>query len=101
MKVQRDWNRLRGRAPSTIPYLNDYTHNDYKNNLPHPQRNHPMKFYNREDELQELNLLRNAMPSMIVLTGRRRVGKTELIKKFLESETGVYFFVDSENPRKC
>ena len=50
--------------------------------------NHPMKFYNREDELQELNLLRNAMPSMIVLTGRRRVGKTELIKKFLEAETG-------------
>ena len=59
-----------------------------------------MKFYNREDELQELNLLRNAMPSMIVLTGRRRVGKTELIKKFLEDETGVYFFVNSEKSEK-
>lgn len=59
-----------------------------------------MKFYNREDELQELNLLRNAMPSMIVLTGRRRVGKTELIKKFLEDKTGVYLFVDSEKSEK-
>ena len=37
-----------------------------------------MKFYNLKDELHESNLLRKAMPSMIVLTGRRRVGKTEL-----------------------
>ena len=59
-----------------------------------------MKFYNREDELQEMNLLRNTPPAMIVLTGRRRVGKTELIKKFLEDSTGVYFFVDSEKSEK-
>ncbi len=59
-----------------------------------------MKFYNREDELQELHLLRNTPPSMVVLTGRRRVGKTELIKKFLEDTTGVYFFVDSEKSEK-
>ena len=55
-----------------------------------------MKFYNPEDELEELNLFRNAMFSMIVLTGRGRVGKTELIEKFLEAETGVYFFVNRE-----
>jgi AAA+ ATPase superfamily predicted ATPase len=36
-----------------------------------------MKFYNREDELQEMHLLRNTPPAMIVLTGRRRVGKTD------------------------
>jgi len=36
-----------------------------------------MKFYNREEELYEIRLLRNAMPSMVVLTGRRRVGNTE------------------------
>jgi AAA+ ATPase superfamily predicted ATPase len=59
-----------------------------------------MKFYNREDELQELHHLRNTPPSMVVLTGRRRVGKTELIKKFLEDSTGVYFFVDSEKSEK-
>jgi len=59
-----------------------------------------MKFHNREDELQELHLLRNTPPSMVVLTGRRRVGKTELIKKFLEDVTGVYFFVDSEKSEK-
>ncbi|HIE31817.1 MAG TPA: ATP-binding protein [Methanosarcinales archaeon] len=59
-----------------------------------------MKFYNREDEIRELHLLRNTPPAMIVLTGRRRVGKTELIKKFLEDSTGVYFFVDSEKSEK-
>ena len=53
-----------------------------------------MKFHNRKDELQEVNLLRNAMPSMFVLTGRRRVGKTELIKKFLEGETNEILFVE-------
>ena len=37
-----------------------------------------MKFYNRKDELLESNLPSNTMLSMIVLTGRGRVGKTEL-----------------------
>ena len=59
-----------------------------------------MKFHNREDELHELRLLRNALPAMIVLTGRRRVGKTELVKKFLEDSAGVYFFVDNEKSGK-
>jgi len=39
-----------------------------------------MKFHNCKDELHESNLFRNAMPSMIALTRRRRVGKTELYK---------------------
>lgn len=46
---------------------NDYIHNDYKNNHPHPIGDTPMKFHNHEDELQELNRLINIPPSMIVL----------------------------------
>ena len=45
-----------------------------------------MRFYNREEELKELNLLRGRLPSMVVITGRRRVGKTEIIKEFLKCE---------------
>jgi len=59
-----------------------------------------MKFYNREEELHEIRLLRNAMPSMVVLTGRRRVGKTEIINNFLKNEKGVYFFIDNEKSEK-
>jgi len=56
-----------------------YTHspNDYKNN--HSKQNPPMKSHSREDELQELHLIRNTPPAMIALTGRRRVGKTDCI----------------------
>lgn len=58
-----------------------------------------MKFYNRESEIAELRRIaelsftRNSR--MTVLTGRRRVGKTSLVRKALEG-TGVpmlYFFV--------
>lgn len=56
-----------------------------------------MRFYNRNSELKQLEWLSNlALDSaqMTVITGRRRVGKTELIVKFLEGATnGVYFFV--------
>ncbi|ODS37194.1 MAG: hypothetical protein A7316_01995 [Candidatus Altiarchaeales archaeon WOR_SM1_86-2] len=59
-----------------------------------------MKFYNREDELRELKLLRETLPSMIVITGRRRVGKTELIKEFLKYENGIYLFVDNKKSER-
>jgi len=42
-----------------------------------------MKFYNREDELAKLTeiaTLSMEIPHMVVITGRRRVGKTELIR---------------------
>jgi len=52
-----------------------------------------MKFYNREQELDEIRHFSRKRPSMLVITGRRRVGKTELIKK-----TGdhVYLYVDDK-----
>jgi AAA+ ATPase superfamily predicted ATPase len=55
-----------------------------------------MKFYNREDELKELKTLSMAAEKqsvMLVLTGVRRVGKTELITEFFRKESGMYFFV--------
>ena len=55
-----------------------------------------MKFYNRESELKELRTLSKAAEKqsvMLVLTGVRRVGKTELITEFFKKEKGMYFFV--------
>ncbi len=56
-----------------------------------------MKFYNRENELSELQRIRNLSFSdysrMTVITGRRRIGKTSLILKLVENEPTVYLFV--------
>lgn len=58
-----------------------------------------MRFYNREKELSELKRIQNLSYSknsrMTVLTGRRRIGKTSLMKKaFADGESPMlYFFV--------
>lgn len=54
-----------------------------------------MKFYNREKELQELAHLRQRRPSFAVITGKRRVGKTKLLLRFLDKGE-IYFFVDDK-----
>jgi AAA+ ATPase superfamily predicted ATPase len=54
-----------------------------------------MEFYNRENELALMELLDKSKPSFLVITGKRRVGKTELIKQFSKSRKALYFFVDS------
>jgi len=54
-----------------------------------------MKFYNREKELELMELLNSKKPGFLVITGRRRVGKTELIKKFIQGKKSLYYFVDS------
>lgn len=57
-----------------------------------------MRFYNRENEIAELkrigNLSFTCNSRMTVLTGRRRIGKTSLIKKAFEdsNEPMLYFF---------
>ncbi len=57
-----------------------------------------MKFYNRENEIAELkricNLSYTQNSRMTVVTGRRRIGKTSLIKKAFEDsdEPMLYFF---------
>lgn len=61
-----------------------------------------MKFYNREEELNRLKkteLLSRESAQMTVITGRRRVGKTELVKRFLEEHPeGIYLFVERKRP---
>ncbi len=57
-----------------------------------------MKFYNREAEIAELQRIRELSftrnSRMTVVTGRRRIGKTSLIKKALGDNTApmLYFF---------
>jgi AAA+ ATPase superfamily predicted ATPase len=54
-----------------------------------------MQFYNREKELALMQLLNDRNPSFLVITGKRRVGKTELIKQFIKDQRSLYLFVDS------
>lgn len=57
-----------------------------------------MRFYNRENEISELKRICNFSfthnSRMTVLTGRRRIGKTSLIKKAFENSDApmLYFF---------
>ncbi len=49
-------------------------------------------FINRNRELNHLNNAYNTITSkFIVIYGKRRVGKTELIKHFFKNNTGIYF----------
>jgi AAA+ ATPase superfamily predicted ATPase len=55
-----------------------------------------MKFYNREQELKELEALMGHSSEgshMAVLTGRRRMGKTLLSLEFLKDRRHLYLFV--------
>lgn len=54
-----------------------------------------MRFYGREKELELMELLNSKKPGFLVVTGKRRVGKTELIKEFIQNRKALYFFVDS------
>ncbi len=59
------------------------------------------KFVNREDELKFLeSRYQSNSPEFIVIYGRRRVGKTELMLKFLENKNGVYFLASKEGDRQ-
>jgi AAA+ ATPase superfamily predicted ATPase len=55
-----------------------------------------MKFFDREKEfkkLREIEELSHEVAQFTIITGRRRIGKTEMIKKFYEGKTMLYFFV--------
>lgn len=54
-----------------------------------------MAFINRKNELQELERRFNSVKSeLFVIYGKRRVGKTELVKQFLTGKHAVYFLAD-------
>ncbi|MCG2712702.1 MAG: ATP-binding protein [Candidatus Omnitrophica bacterium] len=60
-----------------------------------------MKFINREKELNNLNeLWGQSLAHLIVIYGKRRVGKTEFIKQFLKDKPGVYFLADRRSNRE-
>ncbi|WP_457590498.1 AAA family ATPase, partial [Geoglobus sp.] len=53
------------------------------------------KFINRESELEFLReKYRSGKPEMIVIYGRRRIGKTYLLRKFLEEVDGLYLLAE-------
>lgn len=53
------------------------------------------KFINREQELESLNnWWKEKKAHLIVCYGKRRVGKTELLKHFLKEKNGIYYLAD-------
>ena len=55
-----------------------------------------MKFFNRENEIRILRDIRDKSrrnAQFVVVTGRRRVGKTQLIKRAMEDEPYLYLYV--------
>ncbi|MGQ9460914.1 MAG: ATP-binding protein [Candidatus Bathyarchaeaceae archaeon] len=53
-----------------------------------------LQFVDRQDELQALNgLLTKKKAALVLLYGRRRVGKTRLIQEFMKDKRGLYFYV--------
>lgn len=64
-----------------------------------------MRFFGREDEIRELRRIRErsrATARFTVITGRRRVGKTELVKKAMGDEPYLYFYVTKKaQPELC
>ncbi|USS41670.1 ATP-binding protein [Thermococcus aggregans] len=54
-------------------------------------------FVNRKDELAFLeSLYSSGKKEVLILYGRRRVGKTELVKRFIKGKTALYFLADRE-----
>ncbi len=54
-----------------------------------------MKFINRKQELKKFNqLIQENKSNLVVVYGKRRVGKTELIKHFLKKQNAIYYLVD-------
>ncbi len=58
-------------------------------------------FINRESELNFLNQkYAENSPQMIVLYGKRRIGKTELIKKFMQDKEGTYILCTNDSTKE-
>lgn len=58
-------------------------------------------FINREQELNSFNnWWKEDRAHLLVIYGKRRVGKTELIKHFLASKTGIYYLADQRSEQE-
>jgi len=60
------------------------------------------RFHDREPELEFLRRKFESLRrgELIILYGRRRIGKTELVKQFLQEVGGIYLYVDYCEPRE-
>ena len=59
-----------------------------------------VKFYNRQKEiatLKEIEQNSSKSSQMTIMVGRRRVGKTTLLKRAFEKKSVLYFFVAKKN----
>jgi AAA+ ATPase superfamily predicted ATPase len=60
-----------------------------------------IRFVDREKELEFLNSeYRKADASLVVIYGRRRIGKTALIKEFIQGKPAVYYLASEEVERE-
>jgi len=60
-----------------------------------------MAFINRKEELAFLNeKWKGTDPQLIVLWGKRRVGKTELVKQFVRKRPHIYFLAESTGEKE-
>jgi AAA+ ATPase superfamily predicted ATPase len=58
-------------------------------------------FVNRKEELKFLEkYYKKGESSLIIIYGRRRIGKTELIKNFIKSKNSVYYLCEREPIQK-
>ncbi len=58
------------------------------------------KFVDREDELKILEDAYKRGERLIIVYGRRRIGKTALLRKFLEEKRGIYFLCSQRGYEK-
>lgn len=59
------------------------------------------KFVNRKEELTFLeDKYKSSSSELVVVYGRRRVGKTELMLRFLSGKEGIYFLASTEGDRQ-
>ena len=60
-----------------------------------------MKFIDREGELNSLERFwKNEEEQLLVIYGKRRIGKTELIKQFIKDKLNIYFLVQKISERE-
>ena len=59
-----------------------------------------MRFLGREQELSALEREYKRDGGFVVVYGRRRVGKTTLIKEFIKGKNAMYFLANEESDRQ-
>ena len=58
-------------------------------------------FYDRQNELKRLNeRYVSQTAQLLVIYGRRRVGKTALLKKFIENKPHIYYLADLSSEKE-